>query len=142
MQIFAKHMYVISCMYLSNCRPGMCYCVIPICKQIAELNNQIEYVPLPVSLTLKKVEIVHSIWFFFAIFLITFLSPSYPPSCFYIHICHIPPWTPKGFFLNNNCVKACHFQIQLEIPRISWHWNYKSASDWNSDEKKPAAFSY
>ena len=62
MQIFAKHMYVISCTYvLPNCRPGMSYCVIPICKQIAELNNQIEYLPLPVSLTLKKVEIVHII---------------------------------------------------------------------------------
>ena len=53
--------HVCNIMYLSNCRPGMCYCVIPICKQIAELNNQIEYVPLPVSLTLKKVEIVHII---------------------------------------------------------------------------------
>ena len=65
--------HVCNIMYiLPNCRPGMSYCVIPICKQIAELNNQIEYVPLPVSLTLKKVEIVHMIWFFFAFFLVIF----------------------------------------------------------------------
>ena len=29
------------------------------------IHNQIEYLLLPVSLTLKKVEIVHIIWFFF-----------------------------------------------------------------------------
>ena len=38
-------------------------------------------------------------------------------------------------FEANNCVKSCHFQIRLEIHRISWHWNYKSTSDWNSDQK-------
>ena len=59
-------------MYLSNCRPGMCYCVILICKQIAELNNQIEYVPLPVSLTLKKSGNSSYHLIFFSIFLITF----------------------------------------------------------------------
>ena len=78
------------------------------------------------------IKVVSLLIFFYILYqphfvLLSFLSPRYPHSGFYIHICPTPNW----FF----DPKSCHFQIQLEIHRISWHWNYKFASEWNSDQR-------
>ena len=65
----------------------------------------------------------------------TFLSPSTRTRAS-ISTFVRPQIDPNRFlFQTTNCIKSCHFQIQLEIHRISWHWNYKAASDWNSDQK-------